>query len=882
VVKHVSERLTPMMAQYQKIKSENPDSLLFFRLGDFYELFGDDAKEASRILEITLTARSSGEGRSTKIPMCGVPHHAAGNYINRLLKAGRKVAIVEQMEDPRKVKGMVKRELVRIITPGTILSPESLDAKQNNYLVSVVGREGDYGLAATDLSTGEFIITEFFGAQAAEELLVEIGRLQPAEILIPDDLSPEVHKRLSQASSAYLTQLEGYRFDSDAGRIRLLEHFKVASLDGFGCGDFTSALGAAAAAIHYLAETQRGALNHIRKITPYSIRSHMGLDDATIRNLELVKNLVEGTRRNTLLDILDYTRTAMGGRRLRQWILRPLLSLEQIRQRQAAVAEFVDSIKLRQVLAGVLGQMHDLERLSGRVGAGTANPRDLTALAATLSCLPKIKTVLHERNSTILCEVAAKMPECREVYELLQKAIAPDPPTTIKEGGIIRPGFNVQVDELRALAKEGKQTIARLQAQEREKTGINTLKVEFNNVFGYYIEVSKANAKLVPAHYQRKQTLVNAERYITPELKAYEQKVLGAQEKLNELEEELFLHIRAQVVEHLTAILQAGETVAILDALLSLAESAVQNQYVRPQVDEGENIEIREGRHPVVERLTSEKFIPNDVYLDKTDRKVLIITGPNMAGKSTYLRQTALIVIMAQLGGFVPAREARIGIVDRVFTRVGAADNLAGGQSTFMVEMNETANILNNATTKSLVILDEVGRGTSTFDGVSIAWAVAEYLHDHVDAKTLFATHYYELTELALSKEQVKNYNIAVREWKEDIIFLRKIVEGSADRSYGIQVARLAGLPVGVIVRAQEVLTNLEKANYTEDGSSRLAEHAAAGAEASAPQICLFENQLVSKVIQELKDLSPETMTPLEALNYLAALKKKYSDSMHE
>jgi DNA mismatch repair protein MutS len=877
VAKSTTEKVSPMMVQYQQIKSENQDALLFFRLGDFYELFGEDAKEASKLLEITLTARASGEGRVNKMPMCGVPHHAVENYINRLLKMGKKVAIVDQVEDARKAKGMVKRELVRIVTPGTVLSPESLDAKQNNYLVSLVGQDNTYGLAATDLSTGEFILTEFVGPQSLTELIIEIGRLQPAEILLPDDINPEISKRIELAFSAYITQREGYRFDPDSGRMHLCEHFQVAALDGFGCADYHVALGAAAAAVHYLSETQRSALKHIRKITPYSVHTNMGLDDATIRNLELVRNLNEGTRKNTLLDVLDYTQTAMGGRRLRQWVLRPLLSLEQIQHRQATVAEFVDNVTMRQSLAETLGKIHDLERLAGRVGAGTANPRDMVALSTTLLRLPEVKHILQPAKSLLLTEVQTQMPECRDISSRLQMAIADAPPVSFKEGNVIRTGFNSEVDELRSLATEGKSTIAALQAKEREQTGINSLKVEFNNVFGYYIEVSKANSKLVPEHYQRKQTLVNAERYITPELKEYEQKVLGAQDKLNVLEEQLFLQIRTEVSNALNTILQAGSTLAMLDALLTLAEAAVANDYVRPLVDEGDDLLIVEGRHPVIEKLTPEKFVPNTTSLDKTDRKVIVLTGPNMAGKSTYLRQTALIVIMAQMGGFVPAKEARLGIVDRVFTRVGAADNLAGGQSTFMVEMNETANILNNATRKSLVILDEVGRGTSTFDGVSIAWAVAEYLHDHVDVKTLFATHYYELTELSLSKSQVKNYNIAVREWKEDIIFLRKIVEGSADRSYGIQVARLAGLPKEVLDRAQEVLVNLEKANYTESGSSRLAEHLDASEQKTIPQPTLFSPAVDTDLQQELKQLVLEDMTPLDALNTLATMKKKYT-----
>ncbi len=873
--KTTSEKTSPMMEQYQRIKAENPDALLFFRLGDFYEMFGEDAREGARLLEITLTARASGEGRAVKIPMCGVPYHAVEVYINRLLKAGRKVAVVEQMEDPRKTKGMVRRELVRIITPGTKLAPESLEAKQNNYLAALCGSQGKFGLAAVDISTGVFLVTEFSGPQAMPGLLMELNRLRPAEILMPEDVSLNAAPS-GEFNAFYITRREGYQFEPGAGRARLIDHFGTNSLDGFGCGDFSLGLGAAGAALHYFSETQRGALAHIRKLTPYSVHSHMLLDEATIRNLELIRSLADGSGRNTLLEVLDYTLTAMGGRRLYTWTLRPLISLPEIKQRQSAVAELVESIKLRQSLAGVLGNMHDLERLSGRIGAGTAGPRDLKALVVTLRRLPEIKQVLAKTSSELLSRIIVRLPPCIETRDLLTRAINDEPPPSIRETGIIRSGFNPEVDELRSLTREGKGFIASLQTKERERTGIATLKVEFNNVFGYYIEVTKANSKIVPEDYQRKQTLVNAERYITPELKKYESKVLGAQEKLLELEQKLFIEIRAQVAEQLPEILQAADLTADLDAIFSLAETAVRNNYIRPQVTDENIIEISEGRHPVVERLTREKFIPNDIHLDSKEKQVLIITGPNMAGKSTYLRQNALIVIMAQMGGFVPVASACLGIVDRVFTRVGAADNLAGGQSTFMVEMNESANILNNATASSLVILDEVGRGTSTFDGVSIAWAVAEHLHDIIGAKTLFATHYYELTELSLSKERVKNYNIAVREWKENIIFLRKIVEGSADRSYGIQVARLAGLPKEVITRAKEVLANLEQVNYNESGNSRLATHASTEAAAS-PQISLFENSQVLEFIQELKKLAPEFMTPLEALNCLAELKNKYA-----
>lgn len=867
-------KLTPMMAQYQEIKADNPGSLLFFRLGDFYEMFGDDAIEASRLLEITLTARGSGDGRTTKIPMCGVPYHAAENYINKLTKLGKKVAIVEQTEDPKKAKGMVKRELVRIITPGTKLSPNSLEAKQNNFLAALAYDNGILGLAAADLSTGEFLVTELSGTTAVEDLLAELGRFQAAECLIPHDFMPTVQRRLTALGVCHLTEIEGFRFDGDAGRIQLTDYFKLHSLDGFGCQGMSTGLGAAAAIVYYLNETQKCNLAHIKKLVPYSIQDQMGLDDASIRNLELVRNAQNQGKANTLLAVLDHTCTGMGGRLLYHWLIRPLQNREELLKRQAAVAELLEGVHLRQAIKEQLLKLYDLERLAGRIGAGTATPKDLAALRNSLQLIPRIKATLAANSSVLLRNIGSDCPEATDSKNLLDQAIMDEPPLLLKDGGVIKSGYHQVVDHLRELTQQGKSYITKLQQQERERTGIGNLKIEYNNVFGYYIEVSKANSKLVPAEYSRKQTLVNAERYSIPQLKDYEQKVLTAQEKLVEIEQQLFQEIRLKILDQIQDIQRAAHMMAQLDVLAALAHAAAINHYNRPHITNSSELRIIGGRHPVVEQLVVDKFIPNDLLLNHDHNLISVITGPNMAGKSTYLRQNALIVIMAHIGSFVPADQAEVPIIDRVFTRVGATDNLAGGQSTFMVEMNETAAILNNATKKSLVILDEVGRGTSTFDGVSIAWAVVEYLHDKVEAKTLFATHYYELTELSLSKPKVKNNNIAVKEWQDEIIFLRKIVEGSADRSYGIQVARLAGLPGHVINRAKEVLHNLEEANYTENGHSRLAFH---GSSVPTEQNSLFSqpaiNSSAQQAVDQLRALAVDNLTPLEALNQLAKLK---------
>jgi DNA mismatch repair protein MutS len=867
------ETLSPMMKQYEQMKQEYPEALLMFRLGDFYELFGEDAKLGASILGITLTARSVGEGRAVKIPMCGVPFHSADTYISRLIKAGHKVAIVEQMEDPKKGKGMVRRELVRVVTPGTIMESDMLEAKHNNFLAALTEHEGAYGAAFADLSTGEFMITEFVGPAAIDDLEMEVARYRPREILIPDFIPAELLDQLRLVHEAFQTKRPGHVFDVDAGRAALLEYFKLASLEGLGCDDFSAALGAAGAILSYIKETRRAANIHLQALRSYTTHSSMVLDSSTLRNLELIQNNTEHTVTNTLLEVLDHTLTSMGGRRLQRWLLNPLIHLEMIHRRQSAVAELLENHRWRQRLFEPLKAVCDLERLAGRISSGLVQPRELKSLQSSLEQIEPIRQILREAKSPFLTELISDLPDLQEIMGLLNRALVDEPPRHAKEGGVFRGGYHPEVDELRGLLHANQGFLLELQNRERERTGIASLKVEYNSVFGYYLEVTKANSKLVPADYQRKQTLVNAERYITPELKGYEEKIVGANDRLYQLEADLFEALRKTISGQIAKIVRAAGLIADLDCVMSLAEAAARYRYVRPQIDEGDALSIHEGRHPVVERLTREKFVPNDVLLDSVAQQIIILTGPNMAGKSTYLRQTALIVIMAQMGGYVPATTARLGIIDRVFTRVGAGDNLAAGQSTFMVEMTETANILRQATPRSLIILDEVGRGTSTFDGVSIAWSVVEHLHDTVRAKTLFATHYYELTEVALTKERVKNFSIVVREWNNKIIFLRKIVSGSTDRSYGIQVASLAGLPHLVIDRAKEVLANLEKANYTESGKSRLSLH---GQEVSEAQTHLFESAAPEhEVVQSLRALDLNRLTPLEALAKLAELQER-------
>ncbi|MEK6689755.1 MAG: DNA mismatch repair protein MutS [Nitrospirota bacterium] len=867
--------LTPLMNQYKSVKKDYPNAILFFRVGDFYEMFYEDAITASKVLQITLTSRN--KGKEDQVPLCGVPYHAADSYITKLIRNGFKVAICEQVEDPKLAKGIVKRDVVRVITPGTFLSENALEAKENNFILSIYQKGKICGLAFADLSTGDFSLYETVGS-----LEDEIVRLAPKEILYPEELNLSLLQTPNSELRIHLTPYSDWFFDYPEARKKLLNHFRVSSLEGYGCEGLVVAISAAGALISYLDEnlkvvdsTHRGTLENIKRIKPLMKGSYMFLDAPTQRNLELTNSLSERTKKDSLFGILDKTVTAMGGRLFKNWILYPLLDIEEINRKQDAVKILKDNLTLTEDIQERLKKVYDLERLIGRITLNLSNARDMIALKGSLRVIPEIKVLGEGLDSEKLSEVFERTEIFSEIIDLIEKSIHEDPPFTLREGRIIKNGYNEELDNLRSISSKGKGFIAELEQREKERTGINSLKVRHNKVFGYYIEVTKANLSRIPSDYMRKQTLVGAERFITPELKDYEEKVLRAEERILELEYEIFQKVREEMAKEAERIQRTAKAIAELDVLTSLAVVARYYNYCQPVVDEGETIEIVEGRHPVLERLDlGERFIQNDTLLDCDENQLMIITGPNMAGKSTYMRQVALIVLMAQIGSFIPAKEAKIGLVDRVFTRVGATDIITKGQSTFMVEMNETANILNNATKRSLIILDEIGRGTSTFDGVSIAWSVAEYIHENIKARTLFATHYHELTELALSMEGVKNYSISVKEWKDEIIFLRKIVEGGTDRSYGIQVARLAGLPEDVILRAKEVLSNLEKGELNEIGEPKLAHSDFKKPERRTNQLDIFTTQ-ADPVVKELLGLDIINMTPLEALNKLYEFRKK-------
>jgi len=840
------------MKQYQGIKEKYRDAIVLFRLGDFYEMFGEDAKVASKILQIALTTRD--KGKEQPVPMCGIPYFASETYIAKLIKAGHKVAICEQVEDPKEAKGIVKREVVKVITPGTHF-PEH--PKENNYILSFMPQGKKHGIAIADVSTGEFIVYE-----TSKPLEDEISRYEPTEIVIPESLKDDIHYT-EVLKNFYVSPVEDWAYDYAEAYKALLRHFKVSSLEGYGCEGMTAAISSAGALITYLEETQKDNLR-FRKISPYNQSSYMFLDASTQRNLELIRNLKDGSTEGSLLWALDETLTPMGGRYLRNSILRPLVDIEEIRKRQQAVKYLVEDYELTDTLRINLRRIQDIERLAQKVATGSANARDMIAIKNSLLHLPQIKSALAKAQESHLNSIGKSIPELSHIAELIEKGIVEHPPMAVKDGGIIKTGYNKDIDELRAISVNTKDYIAALEAEEKQKTGINSLKIGYNKVFGYYIEVTKANLHQVPDRYIRKQTLVGGERFITPELKEYESKVLGAEEKLKALEYEVFGKILSTVRESVPELMDASEYLAQVDFLLSLAIVAKRHNYAMPRITDDTTINITNGRHPVLERLPlSERFIPNDTYMDGETRRLLIITGPNMAGKSTYMRQVALIILMAQIGGFVPADDAVIGIVDRIFTRIGASDFLTKGQSTFMVEMIETANILNNASDRSLILLDEVGRGTSTFDGISIAWATAEYISKYIKARTLFATHYNELTDLAHTLEGAKNCNIAVKEWGDEIIFLRKIEDGPADKSYGIQVARLAGLPDEVITKAKDVLRGLEKQHAGEPASSK-----------KFKQLDLFSAGH-DVLLKELSAIDPDSLTPEEAIAKLKELKNK-------
>ncbi len=859
--------LTPLMRQYHEVKQNHPDSIVFFRLGDFYEMFGPDAVTASKILQIALTTRD--RGKEDAVPMCGVPHFTAETYIAKLIKSGHKVAVCEQVEDPKDAKGIVRREVVRVVTPGTF-QPES--PKENNYILSIFQKENIFGFAAADITTGEFQIYE-----SCNNLNDEIVRFEPKEVLYPLSFkhNPSIQEWLN---GYYTTPYEDWYYDYIEAYRALLKHFKVGSLDGYGVEGMVVAVSAAGALLNYLEGTQKGALG-FKKIKVIKRDSHMLLDAATQKNLELIKNVKDDAKEGSLLWVIDETLTPMGGRLLRTWLLNPLLNAEKIMERQDSVGSLYDDPALLSKIQGILKDISDIERLSSRMDNESANARDLTALKNSLKLLPGLKGLLRDSGDMRIKFLQGQIDELSDIEALIEKSIAGNPPLGLKDGGLIRQGFSPEVDELRQISSSGKDFLASLETREKERTGISSLKISYNRVFGYFIEVTKPNLPQVPPDYIRKQTIANGERFITPELKEYESKVLGAEERLKSLEYEIFIKLRAEILKETERIQKTASAIAELDALSSLARIAGKYNYVRPVVDSGDIIRISEGRHPVLERLAiSDRFIPNDAMLDSSASNILIITGPNMAGKSTYMRQVALIVLLAQTGSFVPAKEARIGIVDRIFTRIGASDVITKGQSTFMIEMIETANILNNATPKSLILLDEVGRGTSTFNGISIAWATAEYIAKNLKARTLFATHYHELTELALCLEGIKNLNVAVKEWGDEIIFLRRIEEGPADKSYGIQVARLAGLPDDVITRAKEVLSNLEKAELNELGAPKIAYTADSPAEKPrGGQLDLFTTQ-ADPVIKELLGLDIMSMSPIEALNKLYEMRRKLSE----
>ncbi len=872
--------LTPMMKQYFEIKSKNKDCILFFRLGDFYEMFGDDAVTASKILQIALTSRGSGDKRQNKIPMCGVPFHAANGYIIKLINSGYKVAICEQIEDPKEAKGIVKRDIVKIITPGTVIDENALDKKENNYILSIYYGKNSAALCAIDVSTGEFLVKEFDFEKTGsiERMTDEVELIKPSELIIPSEwkenkvIADIINKIKIGRAGVFINEIPAWNFDLNLCRQKLMEHFMINSLESFGIDNKPEIISASGALLGYLYDTQKNILKHINSIRYISGDGILYMDSVALRNLEITDSYIPDSSGSTLYSVLDATKTAMGGRELRKWLKTPLFNLKLIQERLDKVEYLFNNRDFAYDLGALLSDMADIERISGKLGSLNVNARDLNSLKFSLEKAIKLDGLLLEHKS-FNHSLGTDISEIKQTIQIIKSAIVEEPPVSIKEGGIINTDYSEELKKIRDLSVNGKDFIANLQETERKRTGINSLKVGYTSVFGYYIEVSKANLKNVPDDYIRKQTLVNAERFITPQLKDYESMVLNAQERLVKLEYEIFCEVRDKLIPYIRIFQDLSRKIAELDCLLSFAECSYSNNYVKPKINLSNALKLVNSRHPVIEKnILNGDFIPNDCFISGAE-PVMIITGPNMAGKSTYMRQVCLCVIMAQCGCFVPAEYAEIGLVDRIFTRIGASDYIARGQSTFMVEMIETANILNNATEKSLIVLDEVGRGTSTFDGISIAWAITEYIHDKIKAKTLFATHYFELTEIADIMKGVKNYSVEVKEWGDKIVFMRKIKEGSTDKSYGIHVAKLAGIPESVIKRANRILKNLENANYTKDGRTKIG----IGADSlKEPEPDLFTYAYDKSFLSDLENLDTDNMTPLEALNKIKELKDKY------
>lgn len=874
---------TPMMQQYLKMKEDYQDCILFYRLGDFYEMFFEDAIKASEELELTLTGKNC--GLKERAPMCGVPYHSVEGYLNKLVEKGYKVAICEQVEDPKQTRGIVKREVIRIVTPGTNTNMQALDESKNNYIMSIAYLNERYGLSAADVTTGDYYTTEI---ETEQKLLDELNKFAPSEIICNEAfyMSGVDIEALHVQFNSRISALESWYFADGTVTDTLLTHFKVNSLEGLGLKDYPCGTVAAGALLKYLYETQKNSLEHMSAIHPYTTGMFMVIDSSTRRNLELVETMREKQKRGSLLWVLDRTKTAMGARMLRSYVEQPLIEKSSIEKRLDAIAQLNANVIDREEIREYLRSIHDLERLITRVTYQTANPRDLISLRNSIKMIAPVKKILQDFDCALLETVQHDLDDLQDIYDLIEHSIEEEAPVSVREGGILKNGFTEEIDKLREARTNGKTWLADIEKREREQTGIKNLKIKYNKIFGYYLEVTNSYKNMVPEHYVRRQTLANAERYITPELKELEDMILGAEDKLVALEYEIFCEIRKKIASEVVRIQKTAKAVATLDVLASLAAVAEENHYCRPKLNTAGTIDIREGRHPVVEKMIPhDMFITNDTYLDNGSRRISIITGPNMAGKSTYMRQTALIVVLAQIGSFVPAKSADIGLTDRVFTRVGASDDLASGQSTFMVEMNEVANILRNATDKSLLILDEIGRGTSTFDGLSIAWAVVEHISNPklLGAKTLFATHYHELTELEGKLDNVNNYCIAVKEKGDDIVFLRKIVKGGADKSYGIQVAKLAGVPESVIARAKEIAEELSKNDSTQI-TKNLTLHCvknekpkkkAKPSEMDMDQISLFDTVKDDAIIEELCSLDISHMTPLEAMNKLYELQNK-------